>query len=173
MKTKLFSQNNVGGALLLLFFLVISQTRLFDLFIHTVLGRMILIILLIITSYLNKILGVVLVLIVIICFNNKYNYYMEGFDSSGNAHDASGNMKDASGNAQDASGNRQPPIAAKKNDASGNSVEGFDVLGIENNLKRGKNSNSISYNSNSRRSDYVEPYHDSMLNNNNNSYFQV
>lgn len=167
MKTQLFSKNNVGGALLLLFFLVISQTRLFHLFIHTALGRMLLIILLIITSYLNKILGVVLVLMIIICFN-KYNY-MEGFDPSGNRRalgnqDASGNQ-DVSGNIQDASGNKH-----RRRDASGNSVEGFDVLGIENNLKRGKNSNSISYNSSSRKSDYVEPYHGSMLNN---SYFQV
>lgn len=164
MKSKIFSQNNMGGALLLLFFLFASQTRLFDFFIDTVLGRMTLIILLIITSYLNKILGVVLVLMIIICMNNnKRDYYMEGFTG-----DASGNAPDASGNTA-GSGKPTPAklaLAKKAKDASGNSVEGFDVLGIENTLKRGKNSNTMNSQGNSQgNSGYVEPFHESFFGN--------
>lgn len=165
MKSKIFSQNNMGGALLLLFFLFASQTRLFDFFIDTVLGRMALIVLLIITSYLNKILGVVLVLMIIICMNNnKRDYYMEGFtgDASGNA------PSDASGNAA-GSGKPIPAklaVAKKAKDASGNSVEGFDVLGIENTLKRGKNSNTINSQGNSQgNSGDIEPFHESFFGN--------
>lgn len=164
MKSNIFSQNNMGGALLLLFFLFASQTRLFDFFIDTVLGRMALILLLIITSYLNKILGVVLVLMIIIFMNNnKRDYYMEGFtgDASGNALDASGNSVGS-----DTPTPAKIALAKKVNDASGNSVEGFDVLGIENTLKRGKNSNTINSQGNSQgNSDYVEPFHESFFGN--------
>ena len=165
MKSKIFSQNNMGGALLLLFFLFASQTRLFNFFIDTVLGRMVLIILLIITSYLNKILGVIFVLMIIIFMNNqKRDYYMEGFTA-----DASGNSRnDASGNAT-GSGKPTPAkiaVAKKAKDASVNSVEGFDVLGIENTLKRGKNSNTMNSQGGSQgNSSYVEPFHESFFGN--------
>ena len=37
-------------------------------------------------------------------------------------------------------------------------MEGFDILGIENNIKRGKQSNSIPVNSFTRNVDFVSPY---------------
>ena len=41
--------------------------------------------------------------------------------------------------------------------------EGFDILGTENNIKRGKQSNSISVNSFMRESNYVQPYEGSSI----------
>jgi hypothetical protein len=47
-------------------------------------------------------------------------------------------------------------------DISGNlAIEGFDILGMENNLKRGKKSNSITISNQSRKSENVDPYYQS------------
>jgi len=190
MKSNIFSKTNMGGALLLLGILILSQSRLFHLFTETVLGRFVLVALLILLSYLNKILGVVFVLILIISMNYKYDpydfSYMEGFtsDGSGNAMDLSGNKMDVSGNKMDVSGNmtrpngkniqavmqaKQQQSVSKNQDASGNSsetsVEGFDVLGIERNLQEGKNSNSMHVQHGSRKYEKVDPFHHSYFGN--------
>ena len=39
--------------------------------------------------------------------------------------------------------------------------EGFDILGLENNIKRGKQSNSISVNQLSRNANSISPYESS------------
>ena len=170
---------------MLLGILILSQSRLFNLFTETILGRFVLVMLLIVLSYLNKILGVVFVLILIISMNYKYDAYdfsyMEGFtpDGSGNSTDGSGNAADASGNKPSpGSGNKPSPGGGNKpspgggnkpspgsKDASGNSVEGFDVLGIERNLQEGKNSNSIHVQHGSRKYEKVDPFHNSYFGN--------
>lgn len=105
-------------------------------------------------------------------------------DNSGNFQDNSGNFTSVSGNSQnDGSGNTMAHIAmAKKmqgnnntnsnntnsnnnnNDKNKNnkSLEGFDMLGLENNMKRGKQSNSIPVNHGMRKSENVMPYEPSM-----------
>jgi len=51
-------------------------------------------------------------------------------------------------------------------DPSGNqAIEGFDILGTENNLKRGKKSNSIPVSNQARKSEYVDPYYHSSFGN--------
>jgi hypothetical protein len=182
MNVKLVSKENMGGALLLLLLLIISQSRIFDFFFQTALGRALFIVLLLIISYCNKILGVVTVLIIILMINRRDFLYYEGFtDASGNTitdasgnpmtdasgnrmTDASGNpMTDASGNPMtDASGNNvnHPVVVAKKISSSSSSsgTEGFDLLGTENTLKRGKKSNTIPVSDSVRRSGNVDPY---------------
>jgi len=49
-------------------------------------------------------------------------------------------------------------IKEAKNLAHKGGAEGFDILGIENDIKRGKQSNSISVNNSTRDSDSVLPY---------------
>jgi hypothetical protein len=49
--------------------------------------------------------------------------------------------------------------------------EGFDIIGTENNIKRGKQSNSISVNNNSRNSENVEPYESNVFSSSNYSQF--
>jgi hypothetical protein len=51
-------------------------------------------------------------------------------------------------------------------DPSGNeAIEGFDILGMENNLKRGKKSNSIPVSNQIRKSEIVNPYYHSAFGN--------
>ena len=106
-------------------------------------------------------------------------------DASSNSVDASSNSVDASGNStsslnsdqikqmiqqqikQQMSSNNTTSSSSDTSDTSSNksknskntvAAEGFDILGIENNIKRGKQSNSIPVNNLMRDSDSISPY---------------
>jgi hypothetical protein len=109
-------------------------------------------------------------------------------DASSNLVDASSNSVDASGNPtsslnsdqikkmiqqqikQQMSSNNNNNTTSSSSDTSDTSsnksknskntaaAEGFDILGIENNIKRGKQSNSIPVNNLMRDSDSISPY---------------
>ena len=154
------SKNNVGGAVALLFVILLSQSKIFNILIDTVLGRMVLVAFLLIISYLNKILGVVVVLIIIIMFNHSNIGYMEGFTSDASNNATSKIKTDASNNASTsapASTPESPPPTPPTPPAS-TATEGFDIIGKESNLKRGKQSNSIPVNDFMRESTSVAPY---------------
>jgi hypothetical protein len=195
---KMVSKNSVGGAALLLFFIVISQARLFDFLIDTSLGRFLLILMLICLSYCHGILGVVGVLLIIIAFNHSgLSFLSEGFETS--TSDITPTPRDGSlkakiqanptasaavqaqiQNKAAASGRTLPTTtdpattttdttatdttatdttATTESFVTTRGLEGFDVLGIENNLKRGKQSNSIPVSSYSKQdSDFISAY---------------
>ena len=177
MNFKLVSKQNIGVVMFLLLTIIISQSRMFDFIFNSALGRGLFIIFLLIISYCNKILGIVTVLLAILMINHRDFLYYEGFtDASGNpVADASGNpMADASGNRlADASGNTPSPGSGPPSSggptmmpaSSSSATEGFDLLGTENNMKRGKKSNSIPVNNSVRRSGNVEPYSSSSFDN--------
>ena len=67
-------------------------------------------------------------------------------------------IKDASqNNTTDSTDSSDSSNSSKKNKNS-KAAEGFDILGIENNIKRGKQSNSIPVNSFMRDADSIAPY---------------
>jgi hypothetical protein len=163
-------KNNVGGAVALLFVILLSQAKIFNILIDTVLGRMVLIAFLLIISYLNKILGVVVVLIIVIMFNHSNIGYMEGFTSDASNNATSKIKTDASNNASSSAPASppaspptpptppvSPPVSPPTPPAS-TATEGFDIIGKESNLKRGKQSNSIPVNDFMRESTSVAPY---------------
>jgi hypothetical protein len=157
---QLLSKNNIGGAVALFFVILLSQSKIFNILIDTVLGRMVLIAFLLIISYLNKILGVVVVLIIVMLFNHSSIGYMEGFttDASNNAN--SNVPTDASNNASSSTSSSStpaPPTTASTPPKSP-ATEGFDIIGKESNIKRGKQSNSIPVNDFMRESVSVAPY---------------
>ena len=186
---KMVNKNSVGGAGLLLFFIVISQARLFDFLIDTSLGRILLILILICLSYCHGILGVVGVLLIIIAFNHSgLSFLSEGFETSTMSTESTpptagdGTLKAKIKANPTATAAVQAQIQSKAA-ASGKTLpttpdpttttdptttdsfvttrglEGFDVLGIENNLKRGKQSNSIPTSSYSKQdSDFISAY---------------
>jgi len=86
MNLKLVSKNNMGIVATLILVILLSQSRFFDFLINTHLGRIILLTIIILIAYTNKILGLLGVLFIIIAFNQNdgnivrsYNFY-EGFD---------------------------------------------------------------------------------------------
>ena len=105
MNFKLVSKNNMGIVITLILVILLSQSKLFNFYAESYLGRLFLLAFIIFVAYTNKILGLFAVLCVIVAFNyndnmnyvNSYNFY-EGFDGSGNTVDTSGNTVDTSGN---------------------------------------------------------------------------
>jgi hypothetical protein len=180
--------------------ILLSETRLFKFFIDTYLGRAFLVIILLIASYLNKILGVACVFIIIIIFNNKnMSSYYEGFDANDDKKDEKSKMVSTTTTTGD---NKNKPITTPTpvpndkinvvtasatsskdtknvgtNDSSnsdGNSdsndvvtkaIEGFDLQSTENNIKRGKQSNSIPVNQYNKQSIEVAPYESASFSN--------
>lgn len=187
MKLKLVSKESMGVILLLFVVLLLSQSRFFDFLFHTTLGRAVFILLLLLISYAHKVLGVVAVLIAVIMFNVKDDVYYEGFDASGNlgggkksivsaiasnvtsSLSSNDTSNDASNNSTNTNGTKAKIVVAKKKseqDISGNvATEGFDLLGTENTLKRGKKSNSIPVSNSVRKSENVEPFFQSSFGN--------
>jgi hypothetical protein len=182
------SKNSIGIIVTLLLVILLSESRLFNFFTDTYLGRSLLIILLLIASYLNKILGIVCVFIIIIMFNINVLKY-EGFDTT-NKNDT--NDTNTKTNKEDTiSQTTTTPIPEdtkkttidkiniitkstptkseesskdnKNNKASG--IEGFDLQSTENNIKRGKQSNSIPVNQYYKQSIEVAPYEGSNFSN--------
>jgi hypothetical protein len=164
----LISKNNVGAAVLLLFVVVLSQARVFDVLMNTALGRILLIAFILFLSYANKILGVVGVLFIIIMFNSSSSSFgmMEGFDSTTNMDGTKVNMDGTKvdGSKVDGSKVDGSKVDGSKMDGShadeaaaavaangmkkpekkiAVAAEGFDILGTENSIRRGKQSNSI------------------------------
>jgi hypothetical protein len=128
MDFKIVSKNNLGVVTVLLLVVILSQAKFFNFLLDTALGRAILIVFILIISYMNKILGVVAVLFIIIMFNNSDIGYMEGFTSSKPMkNDVAAKYVAASEKAMTTNG----------------AAEGHDIIGTESTIKRGKQSNTI------------------------------
>ena len=157
MKPNPFSKYSIGVAISLILVVLLSQSKFFDFFLNTILGKSILILLLIFIAFVHKILGVFVILFIIIFFNSSNLAYTEGFTDNKNL---SNSNKETSFNkdtlTKDKVKENQPPLPTKKQPAI--AKEGFDIIGTENNIKRGKQSNSIPVNISQRVSSEVLPH---------------
>jgi hypothetical protein len=168
-----FSKYNIGIVISLILVILLSQSKIFNFFLNTILGKSIFIILLIFISFIHKILGVVVILFFIIFFNNSHIAYVEGFTNNKKATIFSN--KDMSFNNETLAKDKvnqnldvisKPvniPIQQNKNTLPNKkdkpvAKEGFDIIGTENNIKRGKQSNSIPVNDKMRMSSDVSPH---------------
>ena len=186
MTIKLLGKNSMGIVLTLLLVILLSESRLFKFFTDTYLGRTFLITILLVASYLNKILGIACVFIIIIMFNiNVVNY--EGFDTNTEKSSDSDKKdettttnkittpitthtptpKDAKKEPNDKINVVTTSSSSENSENSENSesikntksaIEGFDLQSTENNIKRGKQSNSIPVNQYYKQSIEVAPY---------------
>ena len=187
MTIKLLGKNSMGIVLTLLLVILLSESRLFKFFTDTYLGRTFLIALLLIASYLNKILGIACVFIIIIMFNINVLKY-EGFDTN-NKNDSDKKEKTTTEDNNNTTSETtttnkiNTPITtptptpkdtnpetndkinvvttSTTNEIDNNktsAIEGFDLQSTENNIKRGKQSNSIPVNQYYKQSIEVSPY---------------
>lgn len=189
MNFKVLSKNNVGSAFLLLVIILLSQARTFDYFINNYLGRLLLIIAVIILSYINKILGVVLVLFIIMMMNRIDFLYVEGMENrpSGrtNSDSATTDTIDITATETETTNqNIRPEMVAaiaekvqahmSENGGGANggrsgemasargqngSMEGTNLTENEDAIKKGKSSNSIAVDEGVRNSDNVEAFY--------------
>ena len=194
MNFKIISKNNVGVALVLLLAILLSQSRVLNFMVNTPLGRAFFIVILLFVSYINKILGVVCVLLFIIMFNNSDAIYLEGATTMTASNKQQNGDSPATSTptiipATTAAPVTASPLTASPTTTSANSVttsatplvttaspatsnilgnvssgttntaqEGFDIIGKERNLQRGRNSNSIPVNDFMKDSTNVAPY---------------
>jgi hypothetical protein len=143
----------------LLFITLLSQSKMFDLLIDTVLGRFLLILFIIVLSYVHQMLGVVAVLFTILVFNAS-GFRLEGFEtkaeepihSSTKVNDV---KNDGAAKTADAKKTADVKVAAAKA-AAANEVEaskkkevkeGFEtnILNLERTMQKGKRENVTSY----------------------------
>ena len=160
-----FSKYNTGIAISLILVVLLSQSKIFNFFLNTILGKIILILLLVIIASIHKILGVIVILFIIIFFSSSDLAYTEGFTDNSKM---SGTNKLAKDKVSQNNTNTKPtttipsitpnttPMPPVKQPAI--AKEGFDIIGTENNIKRGKQSNSIPVNDMTRMSTNVLPH---------------
>lgn len=185
---KLISKNNMGLLVTLIFIILLLKASIYNFFIDSPLGRTILLMVIIFISYNNKFLGLFSVLAVIIAFNQynsdlvkSYNFY-EAFDSSGNSLATSIIQDEININkAQEDLLNKKISALKQKSDSSQTTTtsptdtsttetfrgsEGFCMTDRETNILRGKQSNTISVNSQNKYEDVViNPFDNSVFSN--------
>ena len=143
---KILSKQNFSIALTLLLTILLSQTNIMNLFFSTILGRTLLVLILLCISYTNHILGIVSTLFVMMLFLGSYTYAENFAVTSEVPSEAPVPV---------------PVLNTDETDVLDNNYsnsEGFDILGTEQNLQRGKKSNTIMVNEDMRTSDNVEPH---------------
>jgi hypothetical protein len=149
---KILSKQNFSIALTLILTILLSQSNIMNLFFDTILGRIVLGLILLCISYTNQILGVVSTLLALVVFACCYNY-TENFSSTVAPQNAS---KIANAPVV------EPVLYNAETEVLDNNkyivTEGFDILGTERNLQRGKKSNTIMVNEDMRKSANVDPY---------------
>ena len=171
MDFKLVSKNNIGIVVALLLVILLSQSRVFNFLLDTSLGRSVLIFLVLVLAYVNKILGVVAVLFIIILFNQSDIGNLEGFTATPATSTTTttpaapatpnANQQARIAERQKIRQNVKANVASKAAAPAPTSTtttttspsatsslttagaEGFDIIGTENNIKRGKQSNKI------------------------------
>ena len=139
MDFKIVSKNNLGVVTVLLLVVILSQAKFFNFLLDTALGRAMLIVFILIISYMNKILGVVAVLFIIIMFNNSDIGYMEGFTSNSKPMKNDVAAKSVAAKSVAA----KSVAASEKAKTTNGAAEGHDIIGTESTIKRGKQSNTI------------------------------
>jgi len=202
MNFMLVSKNNIGIVVALLLVILLSQSKFFNFLLDTTLGRSILVFLILILAYVNKILGVVAVLFIIILLNQSDIGYLEGFtDGSGNKKPLEKQQPvkvSSTSTATAASPSTSTATAASPSTSTATAVspststataaspstttpsaetpatttplttgaaEGFDIIGTENNIQRGKQSNKIPVTSHMRESMNVSAFDGSFSDN--------
>jgi hypothetical protein len=152
MDFKLVSKNNMGIVATLILVILLSHSRFFNFLIDTALGRAFLILFILVISYVNKILGVVAVLFIIIMFNQSSIGYLEGFTNQEqlNKLKLKNDTTAATSSAATASIGR----------------EGFNTADRELTMLRGKRSSEVPVLSNARsQSENVDPTDKSVFTN--------
>jgi len=182
MDFKLVSKNNMGIVITLILVVLLSQSRFFDFYMESYLGRMFLLVFVIFVAYANKFLGLLAVLFIMIGFNQydmnvvqSYNYY-EGFDGSGNIPNLTEEQKakakkvatdininsDSNSNMSQTTTTTSSVVSGK---VSTTGIEGFCMTDRELNILRGKQSNSVPVYNSKNVDDDVSPTDKSVFSN--------
>ena len=139
----LTTKDNLGVVLLLLLVVFLSQSKLLSFFAESKLGRIFILIFIIFITFCNKSLGIISVLLVIIVFTYLSSGGIQNINTEG--------FMDISKSVKPLSKTTDTSISSninsnKKDEETQNNIvskEGFDLYGLEDNIKRGKLSNAL------------------------------
>jgi len=192
MDFKLVSKNNMGVVATLILVILLSQSKFFNFLIDNALGRMFLIFCIVVISFVNKILGVVTVLFIIIMFNQSgmfnqssiFNQSIMFNQSSMFNQSIMGFYEGFTTPTQEPSTNdqnsldklKQKELQSKQNASSASTtitknnpstgIEGFNTVDREGVILRGKRSSEMPVLINTRnQSDNIEPTDTSIFTN--------
>ena len=122
MNFNLGSKNNMGAIATIILIILLSQNSFFNFLIDTALGRVFLVVFILAISCINKILGVILVLFIMIMFNQSSIGYMEGYTSMTPTTNA---------------------VTVKDEKHKNDGKEGFNMIDRESTIQKGKRSNEV------------------------------
>jgi len=182
MDFKLVSKNNMGVVATLILVILLSQSKFFNFLIDNALGRAFLIFFIIVISFVNKILGVVAVLFIIIMFNQSRIGFYEGFTTPNGKPNGKPNNKlqedknklnelkekekQAKQNASTTAAISSATTTIPATNTPSNGIEGFNTIDREGVILRGKRSSEIPVLPNTRnQSDNIEPTNMSVFTN--------
>jgi len=144
---------------IIIIFIISNFTKIktLKMLLYTGLGRLLLLMMLVYVTSCNKILGLLFVLFIILLDSSLENnlYYMENFESS---------IKNMIGNGENIGMNQNQNLD-KNSESNLNNIgktqniplEGRDLVGLERNLQKGKQSNSLTVHPTVYESEEVSP----------------
>jgi len=170
------SKHKFGIVALLFFILLVSQEKSLRFLIHTILGRLSLIILLLAISNFNIVYGIAAVLFIVIMTNKDNYYYLEAFnpeqkDTLNLTDEQKSNLDKIKQNLE-AKKNQLDTIASSSVSAATSSSvtdtfvggrEGYNTMERERNMQLGKKSNEVSVGNTNQNTENVQPYDENML----------
>jgi hypothetical protein len=149
------NKNNYVIVATLFLVILLSQSRVFDFLFVTALGRAILILFILGISYSSNFLGTVLVLFIILMFNNSNISILEGYSLNSMSSQNTRNNTNLSLPGSSVPTKNTKSIPSKETFIG---REGFNIIDRENTILRGKNSNQMPIFTNSRLvSGNIEP----------------
>ena len=146
MTSKEMMKNGACVVLLIILVILLSKVRTMEFMITTYLGRIIMIALLIFMTCINKFLGIIFVLMIIVLYkmnSNKY-IFVENFENDNTKEIETPKINVITKHAK-VDTDMMKKHADKKSDHKKTNIaqEGFDLQSTEDTIRRGKQSNSI------------------------------
>jgi hypothetical protein len=176
MDTKFINKHKFGIVALVFFILLVSRDNSLDFLIHTILGRLSLILLLLAITSFSVALGIVAVLFVIIMVNKNSSSYLEAFDPESLTEEQKNKLNSLTEEQKNTLQKMKDNLTAKKSQqdtitstsitASNTTAtepfkggrEGFNTLDRERVLQTGKNSNKIPVDNKNQNIENVLPF---------------
>lgn len=146
---KFINKHKFGIVALLFFILLVTQEKSLHFLIHTILGRLSLIFLILAICCFNITLGIIAVLYIIILINKDDSFYLEAFDPEISTTDQDNTLKKLQDKLKADKYHKETitstSISASNADVSemGLGREGFNTTERERNMQLGKKSNEI------------------------------
>lgn len=156
------NKHKFGVVALLFFILLVSQEKSLRFLIHTIIGRLALILLLLGISNFSIIFGILAVLFVIIMINKDDSFYLEAFkpDKDADLEEMKKNLQD---NQNQQNMIQNTSLSATNMQGFVGGREGYNTMDRERTMQFGKNSNEISVSNMNQNAEDVVPFDKNVL----------